>query len=86
MSGRMREIGKMRRTAPKNEPYCGYRRARKSPVRIGRTFCPFPSWHRPAGIAKMERRATLKALKVATRQAAKAEIRNAIVSMEGTNR
>ena len=80
MSGRMREIAKYRKfkTNWRMKPYCGESRAQKSPIRTCRTLGPCPSWHRPKGIAKMERRATLKALKSSTRQEARREIRFAL--------
>lgn len=77
MSGRMREIcnrGKIK-TFWKMEPYCGYKTARKSPIRFSRIGAG-SNCHRPKGIAKIERRATLKALKSSARQKARRIIIN----------
>jgi len=60
------------------KPYCGWIRAKKI---IGPQTCktrgPCPSWHRPAGIQKIETIATWRALKKSERQRAQEEIRKA---------
>lgn len=56
------------------QPYCGWKRAQKSDVNTSKFHGPHPSWHRPPGIARIERQATRHALKASARQAGKREL------------
>lgn len=73
MSGRVSAIARYYKITSFRRmlPYCGLKAARKQPVRTSRWT---DQHHRPAGIAKAEYRATLKALKTSERQRAKREI------------